>query len=184
VTAGCARRRDWATLFPMKPAIVATLAASALLACSSNPKPISMMGSPEDIEQMVGSWIGTYESESGDRSGTIQFELAKDADTASGSVVMYLGKIDPAHPAESRRVRSLRLAISFIQLGHGYVSGRLAPYFDPSCECMMETLFQGRLEGDTIGGTFSSHGVSEDLYREGTWSVNRASKSPLGSSTE
>lgn len=167
----------------MKTATVAALAAATALACSSNPKPISMMGSPEDIDRMVGSWIGTYESDAGDRSGTIQFELAKDADTASGQVVMYFGKLDPSRPTDEQEVRSLRLAISFIQLGDGYVSGRLSPYLDPTCECMIETLFQGKLEGDTIEGTFSSHGVSEELRRSGTWSVNRASKSPLGSST-
>jgi hypothetical protein len=168
----------------MKTSFLVTLAAATVLGCSSNPKPISMMGSPEDINLMVGSWIGTYASDAGDRSGTIQFELEKDVETASGRVVMYFGEIDPSRPAEQQDVRSLRLAISFIQLGSGYVSGRLTPYLDPTCECMIETLFQGKLEGDTIEGTFSSHGVNEDLHRVGTWSVNRASKSPLGNSSE
>ena len=153
--------------------------AGVLLACSSSPKPIAMMGSDEDIDRMVGSWMGTYEADAGDRSGTIQFELDRDADTATGQVVMYFGVFDPARPSEEQDVQSLRLAISFIQLGDGFVSGRLSPYLDPTCECMIETLFQGKLINDVIEGTFSSHGTSERLLRSGTWKVIRASRSPL-----
>jgi len=152
---------------------------AALLACSSSPKPISMMGSDEDISRMVGSWMGTYEAEDGIRSGTIQFELERDADTASGRVVMYFGAFNPTLPADQQEVQSLRLAISFIQLGDGFVSGRLSPYLDPTCECMIETLFQGKLTKDVIEGTFSSHGTNERLLRTGKWKVTRASKSPL-----
>ena len=168
----------------MKRMTLSALIAAALLACSSNPKPISMMGAPEDLTLMVGSWIGTYDADDGTRSGTIQFELDRDADTASGRVVMYFGVVDPASPPEQQGIQSLRLAISFIQLGGGFVSGRLTPYQDPSCQCLIETLFQGKLEGDVIEGTFSSHGVSEHLLRSGKWMVHRASKSPLGSETE
>jgi len=168
----------------MKRKTLLALATAAFLACSSNPKPISMMGSPEDISLMVGSWIGTYEAEDGNRSGTIQFELDRDEDTASGRVEMYFGVFDPASPIEQQDVVSIRLAISFIQLGSGFVSGRLSPYLDPTCECMIETLFQGKLLGDVIEGTFSSHGTNQRLLRSGSWKVIRASRSPLRNTTE
>jgi len=168
----------------MKRMTLSVLIAAALLACSSNPKPISMMGSPEEISHMVGSWIGTYNADDANRSGTIQFELERDAETATGLVVMYFGVVDPATPPEQQEIQSVRLAISFIQLGDGFVSGRLSPYMDPACECMIETLFQGKLDGDTIEGTFSSHGVNQHLLRSGKWTVQRASKRPMGNTTE
>jgi hypothetical protein len=168
----------------MKRRTLLVLATAAFLACSSNPKPISVMGSQEELNLMVGSWIGMYEAEDGNRSGTIQFELARDADTASGRVEMYFGVFDPASPPEQQEVQSIRLAISFIQLGDGFVSGRLSPYLDPTCECMVETLFQGKLLGDVIDGTFSTHGTNQRMLRSGTWKVIRASTSPIHKQSE
>ncbi len=149
--------------------------------CSSNPQPISVVGERDDINLLVGTWRGHYEADDNSRSGVIEFQLARDSDTASGSVIMYAG--DDRAPTASPEGASMshRLAIRFIQLGKGFVSGRLDPYEDPDCRCVIETLFEGRLTGDVIEGGYSSRGVYEPFTRTGKWKVTRVSpEAPSG----
>jgi len=151
-----------------------------IAACSSNPQEIAIVGEREDVERLVGSWRGEYRADDGSRSGTIEFHLSRDSETAVGSVVMYTHEVQSTQPGRDDIARSQRLAIRFIQSGKGYVSGRLDPYEDPRCQCMIETLFDGRLKGDVIEGTYRSKGVYEPFLRTGTWKVTRTSSDPAG----
>lgn len=63
------------------------------------------------------------------------------------------------------------LAIRFVRVAEGAVSGRLEPYLDPDCDCEASTTFTGRVHGDVIEGTFHvvSRGVSGTTGRWRAW---------------
>ena len=51
--------------------------------------------------------------------------------------------------------------------------GRLIPYRDPECDCLVITHFEGRLRGDTIEGTFTRRHVEGSEIQTGVWKVTR-----------
>jgi hypothetical protein len=148
------------------------LIAALAVACSSSKQPISVMGDTGDLEALAGSWVGTYHSDNQKTRGTIEFLLDHHADTASGSVVMYAPGVDPHHGGED--VPAARLLIRFVQAEGGWISGRLDPYEDPECQCVVETLFRGKIEGDSMAGNYTTRGVYESFVRTGTWTATRA----------
>ncbi len=159
--------------------LMCLLAVSVVYGCSSSPPPISMVGEKGDINLLVGTWRGEYEADDGSRDGTIEFVLVRDSDTATGSVIMSVRDDARTDARDTPSADDLSLArrpvIRFVQLGKGYVSGRLDPYEDPDCRCVIETLFEGKLDGDEIVGTYTSKGVYEQFLRTGTWKVQRTS---------
>jgi hypothetical protein len=158
-------------------ALFCTLVVSLVLSCSSSKQGISLVGEKGEISDLTGMWRGTYDSDDGTRTGTIELNIAKDAKTATGSVIMRMSD-NPDMP--------LRLAIRFVQIAEGWVSGRLDPYEDPDCNCLVESLFQGRLSGDSMVGTYSTRGVAEEFLRTGSWLMTRDSTdtSPADSNTQ
>ena len=153
------------------------MAAGAWTGCQSPQAPIPVIGA---IEQLRGEWRGEYWSAQSGRSGTITFDLQTTSDTARGDVMMI-----PADPVARMpdpggipelSSRPQPLTISFVQCSDGGVSGRLDPYRDPVCGCLLLTTFSGRITADTIQGTFVT--VHQDMGRkvEGQWRAVRASK--------
>jgi hypothetical protein len=134
------------------------------LGCSSSDQEISLVGEKDELGELTGVWRGTYDSDDGTRTGTIELRIAKDAKTATGSVIMRISD-NPDMP--------LNLAIRFVQIAEGWISGRLDPYEDPECMCLVESLFQGRLAGDSMVGTYSTRGVAEEFLRTGSWLMTR-----------
>jgi len=79
--------------------------------------------------------------------------------------------------------------MNFVRVTDGQVSGVLAPYTDPTCNCSLHTTFIGRLTGDTLAGTYTSRheqptgtqqgrtasGESHDLERELFFRADRTS---------
>ena len=63
--------------------------------------------------------------------------------------------------------------MSFVQVDNGLVRGRLAPYTDPECGCIVDTVFDGRVTGDRIEGSFTIKNTLTGTTREGRWSVKR-----------
>jgi hypothetical protein len=59
--------------------------ASAMMACASNPTPITVTG---DSASLAGKWVGEYNSPATGRSGSIVFNLSPSGDAANGDVVM------------------------------------------------------------------------------------------------
>ena len=71
------------------------------------------------------------------------------------------------------RPRSAVLMISFVRVIGGRVTGTLAPYADPETGAQLSTTFKGRLDGDTIAGTYSTRGAGSGDPQTGQWTVTR-----------
>jgi hypothetical protein len=152
---------------------------SLLGACAGTAPPIPVGGSPADIAALAGQWTGDYDSPAAGRSGSIVFTLSAGADTANGDVVMLprvwnspAAGVKPGGP-QTPPVTAQALSISFVRASDGHVTGRLDPYHDPDCDCMVVTTFDGRLKGDTIEGTFVTTNNEKAAPRRGTWKVSR-----------
>ncbi len=65
------------------------------------------------------------------------------------------------------------LRIDFVQAARGQISGRLQPYRDPACGCILSTTFEGKLEGNQIAGTFVMYHSGDGERQTGNWEVTR-----------
>ena len=154
--------------------------AVALGGCSSAPAPVPVTGAPNDIAQIAGEWGGEYQGTNGGRSGSIVFQLAAGSDTARGDVVMFsnqqretrLPQQDPTIGLPIARTPAV-LTIAFVRADSGGLEGRLTPYRDPDCDCILDTRFQGRVHGDVIEGTYVSRSDGAGIAQTGTWKVKR-----------
>jgi hypothetical protein len=151
------------------------LATLAFADCAGPSTPIPVSG---DIAQLRGEWQGEYSSAQSGRSGTIVFRLDATTDTARGDVVMV--PLDPTGPQPDpgniptkMMVRPTPLTISFVRAGNGEVTGRLDPYRDPECGCLLITTFTGRVNGDVVEGTFVSFHQEMGRKVEGKWRADR-----------
>ncbi|MFN2315549.1 MAG: hypothetical protein ABR551_00265 [Gemmatimonadales bacterium] len=151
-----------------------------LSACQGPPPPVPVLG---DVEMLAGRWEGEYGSRESGRAGSILFTLDAGTDTAHGDVLMVPGEWDlPPQPRpgdpdamDFRRDRpSQALPIAFVRAVDGAVEGRLAPYRDPDCNCLLTTIFSGKLVNPTtFEGTFTSiHGSGTRTVR-GWWRVTK-----------
>jgi len=146
-------------------------------ACGGSQAPVPVVGAEADISRLTGEWLGDYSSAETGRSGSIVFTLTAGSDTATGDVVMtpQLAR-SAAAQATGQTVSppiSQAINIRFVRISGGQVSGALAPYTDPACDCPLHTAFVGRLMGDTLSGTYTSrHDHSRDT-QEGRWRVVR-----------
>jgi hypothetical protein len=164
------RNLSWASVF---------FALTLTAACAAPaPEPVFVSGTPEDLAALAGEWVGEYSSGATGRRGSIRLTLEADGPAAFGDVVMYpADATEPLTPANREmgaepKVPEL-LAIRFVSVSGGLVSGTLEPYRDPQCGCILSTTFTGRIAGDTVEGTFVSHGGPVHLVVEGRWRVVR-----------
>ena len=140
-------------------------------------------GSEQDIAAFVGDWEGEYAGAASGRSGYIMFSLRPGDRIAEGSVTMapagFGGYITQPHPVprtDNRAATHARtLTIAFCRVSGRQVIGRLDAYWDPDCQCRVETTFSGELADDglTIAGTFSTVGDDLGMERTGRWRVRR-----------
>jgi len=161
-----------------------SLAVAALAACQGVQPPVPVSG---DVMMLAGQWQGEYGSRESGRSGSIVFTLAAGADTAHGDVVMVPREWEvppgqrPGDPeASARRLGQSpqAIAIAFVRAADRTVEGRLAPYRDPECGCLLTTIFRGRLvDANTIEGTFVSLHREMGTETRGWW---RATRRPAG----
>ena len=156
--------------------------AGGLLACASSPTPVTVTGNPADRASLAGKWSGEYRSPVTGRSGSIVFNLSNSGDAAKGDVVMIpsgygkaLIRYDRATTTTPMQnvATSQVLTIRLVRVSGDNVSGVLDAYRDPQCNCPVETTFAGRLNGDTIEGTFSTRGSRAVTPQTGTWRVKR-----------
>lgn len=160
------------------PAFVALLMLAAG-GCSQAPVPVPVVGAPADIRMLDGEWGGDYQGATTGRSGSIVFRLTANSDTASGDVVMIPREARGAGPAQSPAVgipvprAGEVLSIAFVRAAGDTVSGRLRPYRDPECDCMLNTTFEGRVHGDVIEGRYTSMRGEGGPIQTGTWKVTR-----------
>jgi hypothetical protein len=130
-----------------------------LCACGGSTQ-VPVKGGEPEVLGIAGDWEGEYKSTESGRTGPVKFSLTVGRHTADGTVMM--GGQTP-------------LKVSFVEAeGGGGVNGKMEPYTDPSCNCMVETEFNGARTGDRIEGTFTSKAVdSGTAVTTGTWGVTR-----------
>lgn len=166
----------------MRTMVWGALAGLALIVagCAGTPAPVPVVGTPTDLGLLAGEWGGDYRGDATGRTGSIVFKLAAGADSATGDVVMIprqrreerLPRQDPSVGLPIARAPEV-LAIAFVRAAGGGVSGRLVPYRDPECECLVITKFEGRMHDSTIEGTFSSRHAESGEITTGTWNARR-----------
>jgi hypothetical protein len=135
-----------------------------------------MTGTPSEIATLAGEWSGQYSSEETGRSGSIVFRLTAGTDSATGDVMMSAMTGGPrsgdALAPSAAFTPPQVIAIRFVSIAGGRVSGRLAPYTEPTCNCQLITVFEGRLDGSTLAGTYTSR-TPDGRIQHGRWEVTR-----------
>lgn len=126
-------------------------------ACAGAQHPVEVKGGDADLVSLAGDWTGSYTGIESGRSGPVSFSLELGRHTADGKVLL-----DGATP----------LAIQFVAIEGGQVSGKIVPYTDPTCHCEVDTDFIGSLDGDSITGTFTTVATGHG-EQHGEWSVAR-----------
>ena len=162
------------------------VSAGVVLACASKPTPITVTGDTGDRASLAGRWVGEYNSPVTGRSGSIVFNLSPSGDAANGDVVMiprgYGKALTPYGATSSAGVQMQNTAISqvltikLVRVSGDTVSGVLDAYRDPQCDCPVVTTFTGRVDGDTIDGTFITRGSQTNTPQTGTWRVKRTTR--------
>ncbi len=132
----------------------------AVAACGGANSQIELKGGDPDLAQLTGTWEGDYQGQESGRNGTVKLTLELGRHTADGQLLMGGS--------------NLPLAISFVAVEKGQVSGKIQPYTDPSCSCQVETEFLGTLVGNQIDGTFTTKVLANGAEQHGTWKVARA----------
>jgi hypothetical protein len=163
------------------PIAVLVLAVLATAACESQRAAIPIVADPNQRSALVGEWHGQYGSPSTKRSGSIVLFLVEGEDHAHGDVLMIpAGNSEPYRPsAGSAETAALRrgpqlLTIRFVRAKEGQISGSLDPWWDPDCDCEVQTSFVGEIRGDRIVGIFTSLSGRPGVGRwTGWWEVHR-----------
>ena len=144
--------------------------AALLAGCAGQPPPaaVPIYAEAEDMFVLEGDWWGRYWSVDTGRSGRIRLSLEAEADRAYGDVLMLpaVHRDEPATPKAGEPAAAETLRIEFVRIDSATetVSGTLAPYRDPDCDCVVATTFTGRVSRDSIEGGFviqagGSHGA-------------------------
>ncbi len=135
-----------------------------LMSACGGSQAIQMKGENEDLVLLAGDWQGEYKGVETGRQGTIKFSLGVGRHTADGYVKMFPDGVKGAPDA---------LKISFVEVEEGHVSGKIDSYVDPSCNCQVQTIFIGNVDGDNIDGTFETVVIGTDKKQSGNWSAFR-----------
>jgi hypothetical protein len=135
------------------------------MACAGSLKTFPVQGRETELAKMRGDWKGEYTSPATGRTGTIHFNLEFGRDIAEGEVQMNI----PGQPTP----RTLKIDVMRVQGSE--LHGKLARYVDPACNCAVETVFVGALNGNIIEGTFTTTPVGKDSSVGGTWRAERYS---------
>ena len=166
------RQRGW----------VASLGLLALAGCRMTPAgaPIPLEGSASEVAALAGTWTGRYRSDRGGGHGTIAFTLGAGTDTAHGRVDMTfapaLALYGESAVRELPRQPCTAIDIAVVRVADGSIRGTLAPYWNPACDCRAVSVFEGRLTGGQLGGTFVTTREGGDAaLSTGRWQVERKS---------
>ena len=136
--------------------------AATLVACGGAGHTVPVEGKDEEVGLLAGKWEGTYTGTESGRQGSVQFDLALGNHAAEGQVIMNTGA-GPGTPLE----------IKFVRMNKGQISGKIRPYTDPGCNCLVETEFTGAVTGNTMEGVFITHPQGSDQAQKGRWEAVR-----------
>jgi hypothetical protein len=126
-------------------------------ACGGAQHAVEVKGRDTDLVELAGDWEGSYTGLESGRSGPVSFKLELGRHVAEGDVLLG------ATP----------LAIQFVAVEGGTISGQIDPYTDPTCDCQVQTEFVGLRSGDSISGTFTTSVIGANIEQHGEWSVSR-----------
>lgn len=142
---------------------------AALTGCGLSMRPVRFEATASDWKALAGEWRGEYWMRQYDRHGLIAFRLVASPEAASGDVLMISDRFawpcqrypsDPAMRREAYDPTQL-LTIRFVRAEHGYITGRIDPYWDPDRRCDAVASFHGSVDGDSIHGTVTSMCVGD-----------------------
>lgn len=146
---------------------------------AGRPSAVPLQADRAELAAIAGNWDGSYDSPATGRSGSIQFKIREGVDTAYGDVVMvprHVVTTDPSRAATEPAVvmhdAPRPLTIRFVRVAEGHVSGAIAPYLDPDCQCQVSTTFDGTVKGDRIEGTYRT--TAPGIQTTGRWQVRRS----------
>jgi hypothetical protein len=158
----------------------ALVALAGILSCRMAPSsgPIPVQGETLEVRRLSGDWVGRYWSKDTGRHGTIRFNLPEQADTGHGEVeitfspALRMLQDNEVNKAEPKPCTILDITV--VQVEGERVRGTIAPYWDPDCDCRARTVFDGKLSGDRVSGTFSIQRASTDRrLLTGEWEAVR-----------
>ena len=170
-------------------------AAVLAAACSSSPQSpspqIGLGGEKQSLKSLDGRWEGTYTNPAVGRAGTIVFEVFSGGKEAHGDILMVPpGAKEPLHPsrppsaAETLQTMPRVLEITFVEATGDELVGNVGSFEDPQCHCEARAVFQGRIRGDVMDGTFfveylDANGNPDPgkARTTGTWMMKRVKKS-------
>jgi hypothetical protein len=148
------------------------------------PPPVPVQGTHDDVMVLSGEWSGRYWGNTTGRHGTIIFSLPEHADTGFGEVEITFSPSlrllrDTAAKGELESQPCTVIDIRLVRVEGDRVRGTMAPYWDPDCDCRARTVFEGKIEGDRITGTFSTQRASSDRrILTGEWEAIRERGKP------
>jgi len=132
----------------------------------------------------VGDWRGDYVADSsGAPHGSLSFGLVAGNNDAHGSLSINAAGADRAYEryrsessvSSADTTPHVELpAIQFVRLQGSLVSGTIDAYVDPECQCPAIMTLRGKLDGDTIDGTFRATYDGRKPDMTGKWSAKRA----------
>lgn len=137
---------------------------SLLGACASSMSSFPVRGQDEDVARMVGEWKGEFQGNNNERRGTIKMNLELGRHTAGAQVTMHGATADGS---------PLELRVEYLKIQDGTVLGEIEPYDDATCDCKVETTFEGALSGDYLIGTYHERMTGTGRERRGQWSAER-----------
>jgi hypothetical protein len=141
--------------------------------------PVPLEGSRTALDSLSGNWEGTYRASGASRHGVLRFNLRPGADTAFGEVEITFARALRLYgdsPEETLPRSPCRVIdIALVRFDDGTIRGSLAPYWDPDCECLTLTAFEGRLtQADQVEGTFTSRPAPDGpVQLSGRWVADR-----------
>lgn len=168
-------------MFPMR-WVTASIALSLLASCAAAPlPPVAVIATRPDALALAGSWEGEYSSAVTRRSGTIQFFLSADPDSASGEVIMFPSRIPRptngnAHGTTLEQ-EPRHLMIRLVMAAGDSVIGVLSPYEDYDGSALL-TRFVGVVRDDTMQGQYVTENVRTREITDGEWNLRRRNPRP------
>jgi hypothetical protein len=159
------------------PALIVALGGGCGAQAPAGPVPVE--GPRAAVDSLSGDWEGTYRVSGASRHGILRFNLRPGADTAYGEVEISFARAlrlygDPPEETLPRSPGRL-LDIALVRFDDGTIRGSLAPYWDPDCECLTLTAFEGRLtQPGQVEGTFTSRPAPDGpVLLSGRWVADR-----------
>ena len=151
---------------PDRIASIALALALASAACSSGAPSASasVRGMPDDLQLLIGTWVGEFLDPATGESGTMHFTLDAGLELDTGEVIL--------HPTADRP-ELMVLAIRQVALDRrGQVAVLARAVFDPQCKCELRIELSGTLDGDRMSGEYTRI-RRRDVRQGGRWSMTR-----------